>query len=160
MRSTRMITVEVLRHDLRQVHAEQKALAKEETWLVEQIAARAGLSKDKITQRGGKKRPSRSEARKSVADALAAADGPTTIHALMAESGVGQTAIGKYLREWIAAGTVRQAPRSIGKKQREYELVKGRSPEPTKKITLGATAPKTVDLKTAREQARQTSASL
>lgn len=169
MRSTRMITVEALRHDLKQVHAEQKALDREEKWLTEQIALRAGLSKEQVAATGGKRRPGKGEAQRAVADALKAADGPVTVTDLKRRSGIGQTAIGRYLREWIDEGTVRQTEASKGRKQREYELIAGRSDTATQKIKLGATgvstsgikAPSSVtrgggtDLKSAREQARR-----
>ena len=167
MRSTRMITVEALRHDLKQVHAEQKALAREEKWLTEQIALRAGVSKEVAGTTG--RRLSKSDAKKAVSEAIKAADGPVTVEDLKRRSGIGQTAIGRYLREWIDAGTVRQTEDSIGHRPRKYELVTGRSEEPTQKIKLGASgvsttglkAPRPVtrgggtDLKSAREQARR-----
>lgn len=150
-------TVEALRHDLKQVHAEQKALDREEKWLTEQIALRAGVSKEVAGTTG--KRLSKIEAKRAVSSALKAADGPVTVEDLKRLSGIGQTAIGRYLREWIDAGSVRQTPDSLGRRPRKYELVKGRAEEPTKKISLGAGPPKTVDLKTARSEARRATGS-
>lgn len=166
MRSTRMITVEALRHDLKQVHAEQKALAREEKWLTEQIALRAGVSKEVAGSTG--RRPSKIEAKKAVSEAIKAADGPVTVEDLKRRSGVGQTAIGRYLREWIDAGTVRQTEDSIGHRPRKYELA-ARGDAPTLKVGIGATGVSTsgikaprpttrgggTDLKSAREQARR-----
>jgi len=149
-----MITTEALRHDLKQVHAEQKALNKEERWLSDQIAARAGIKASSLTQSGRKTRPSKFAARKAVADALDALHGPVTVADLRRESGIGATAIGKYLREWQGRGEVVLV--SKGKRQRSYQKAEKRQINVGANgvsVTTSAARPSLTD---ARERAERT----